>query len=66
MKMDEREFRNELAYDITMLYIREMMARGVISTDEYWVIDTKMKAKYLPLSDGLIAECALLSVQKRA
>ena len=66
MRMTEQEFRNEYLYTSTMAQVRKMLQDGLISEEDYWQINTKMKAKYRPISDGLISENELLCVQKRA
>ena len=66
MKMTEQEFRNEAAYSVTMAQVKKMLKMGLIYKEEYWKINTKMKMKYHPVSDGLISEIDLICVQNRA
>ncbi len=66
MKMTEQEFRNETAYSVTMAQVKRMLETGLITIEEYWKINTKMKSKYHPVSDGLISEIDLICVQNRA
>lgn len=66
MRMTEQEFRNEYLYTSTMAQVRKMLQDGLISEEDYWQINTKMKEKYRPISDGLISENELLCVWKRA
>jgi hypothetical protein len=66
MRMTEQEFRNEYLYTSTMAQVGRMLRDGLISEEDYWQINTKMKAKYRPISDGLISENELLCVRKRA
>ena len=66
MTMTEQEFRNEAIYSVTMSHVKIMLERGLISEDEYWVINTKMKEKYRPISDGLVSEIDLISTESRA
>ena len=56
MKLTKREFRRECLYAVTMLHVKKMLRRDIITGDEYWQINTKFKAKYLPVSDGLVSE----------
>lgn len=64
MRMTEQEFRDECVYSVTMSHVKTMLERGLISEDEYWKINSKMKAKYHPISDGLVSENDLQTVRK--
>ena len=58
MNMTKQEFRNEMLYSVTMGRVKLM--------DEYRMINEKMKAKYHPISDGLVSENTLLCARNRA
>ena len=66
MRMTEREFRNERLYNATMVQVKKLLHVGLITEQDYWQINTKMKAKYRPISDGLISENELICALKRA
>lgn len=66
MMMTEQDFKNEAIYSVTMAHVKTMLERGLISEAEYWTINTKMKEKYRPISDGLVSEIDLISGQSRA
>jgi hypothetical protein len=66
MRMNSEEFRNEYLYNSTMAQVRKLLEDGLISEEHYWQINTKMKAKYRPISDGLISENELICALKRA
>ena len=66
MRMSSEEFRNEYLYNSTMAQVKKLLEEGLISEEYYWQINTKMKAKYLPISDGLISENELICALKRA
>ena len=66
MRMTEQEFRDECIYSVTMSHVKTMLERGLISEEEYWKINAKMKDRYRPISDGLVSENGLLCVQNRA
>ena len=66
MQMTEQEFRNEMIYSVTMWRVKIMLERGLITMNEYRSINEKMKAKYQPISDGLVSENTLLCVRNRA
>jgi len=66
MMMTEQDFKNEVIYSVTMSHVKTMLERGLISEDEYWKINTKMKQKYRPISDGLVSEIDLISGRSRA
>ena len=56
MRMSNQEFRNEYLYSITMGHVGRMLARGLITEEEYQEVNRRMKEKYNPVSDGLISE----------
>ena len=56
MRMTEQEFRDECIYSVTMSHVKTMLVKGLISEDEYWMINAKMKDRYHPVSDGLVSE----------
>jgi hypothetical protein len=60
MSMTEKEFRNEYLYNSTMFQVGRMLEMGMITDVDYCRINTKMKEKYHPVSDGLISETGLL------
>ena len=66
MKLTKREFRNEYAYGVTMGLVKIMLRKRMISFRDYWRTNRKMKAKYKPVTDGLISENDLLCVRNRA
>jgi hypothetical protein len=66
MRMNEQEFRNERLYNATMIQVKKLLQMGLISEQNYWQINTKMKAKYRPISDGLVSEYELLCTGNRA
>ncbi len=66
MRMTKDEFRNEYLYNSTMGWVRKMLGEGLITEEDYWKINTRMKAKYQPISDGLISENELISMKMRA
>lgn len=51
--------QNEITYLITMKLFRKMMKSGLISEEEYAVIDTKMREKYRPKIGTLFTEKSL-------
>ena len=40
--------QNEIMYQVTMSLFRQMLRDGLLTKEEYSVIDTKMKEKYKP------------------
>lgn len=57
--MDNKNFENETLYQITMSLFRQMLKQGIISIDEYNVINTKMTEKYHPVFGTLFSEIPL-------
>lgn len=66
MRMTEQEFRNEYLYNSTMVQVGKMLDMGMITEEDYCRINTKMKAKYLPVSGGLVSETWRINRAKRA
>ncbi|MBE5775815.1 MAG: hypothetical protein E7337_18160 [Clostridiales bacterium] len=64
--MTQEQFRNEYLYNSTMIQVRRMLEQGMITEADYCRIDTKMRGKYLPLSDGLLSESWRKVQPKRA
>jgi hypothetical protein len=60
MRLSEDEFRRERIYTSTMVQVKKLLKLHLIDTEEYWRINTRMKEKYHPVSDGLISETGLL------
>jgi len=64
--MTQEQFRSEYLYNSTMIQVRKMLEQGMITEVDYCWIDTKMRGKYLPLSDGLLSESWRKVQPKRA
>ena len=54
--------QNELMYQVTMSIFRNMVKNGLLTKEEYSVIDTKMQEKYQPKFGTLFVD---LSENKR-
>lgn len=54
--MTKKNFDNEKKYQITMKLARNMMKQGLITADEYTVIDTIFTEKYKPILGTLFSE----------
>ena len=63
--VDNEQFEREKLYQATMNMFRAMLAKGIITEEQYNVIDTNMLQKYRPLLGGLFSEnaCYLSSVE---
>ena len=48
--------QNDFKYHVTMSLVREMVEKGLLTADEYAVIDTKMREKYRPKIGTLFIE----------
>lgn len=55
--------QNELTYLVTMKLFQKMLESGLITAEEYAVIDTKMRAKYSPKIGTLFCEKSLTDTQ---
>lgn len=61
MKLSEQEMRNEYLYYGTISHLKQMLMQGLIDVKTYCHFNTKLKEKYLPVSDGLISEAGLIT-----
>ena len=58
--MSKEQFRRELVYQATMHLLRKMMGQGLLSADEYAMLDTKLSQKYQPFFGTLFSDADLL------
>lgn len=54
--MSKEQMHNEKLYQATMSMVRQMLANGLISEEEYRQIDTIFLEKYRPVFGTLSAE----------
>ena len=66
MKMTADEFDRELRYQAVMIFVRKMLDQGLITEEEYYQIDTKNRAKFLPITSDLLSGRNLLYASGRA
>ncbi len=50
------EIKNEIAYQITMNYLKDMYEKNLISNEEYNKLFDEFKEKYKPKISGLFFE----------
>ena len=55
MAMNEDQFEREKLYQATMNMFRSMLKKGLITEEQYTLIDTTMLQKYQPLLGTLFA-----------
>ena len=55
MAVNEDQFEREKLYQATMNMFRSMLKKGLITEEQYAIIDTKMLQKYQPLLGTLFA-----------
>ena len=55
MAMNEDQFEREKLYQATMNMFRSMLKKGLITEEQYTIIDTKMLQKSQPLLGTLFA-----------
>lgn len=58
MAMNEDQFEREKLYQAIMNMFQGMLKAGVITEEQYAIIDTKMLEKYRPLLGTLFSENA--------
>ena len=57
--MNEEMFNAEKLYRATMAIAKSMLTKGLITSDEYNIIDTKMLDKYRPIFGTLLSQTCL-------
>lgn len=57
--MTDNQFNREMKYQASMNLFHSMLDNGLLTKEQYDVIDTKMKAKYKPLLATLFATDSL-------
>lgn len=65
MRLSDQQLHNEHIYVSTMTQVEKLLRMGLISEAKYWQINTRMKEKYHPISDGLLTENELLFTTSR-
>ena len=55
MPLNDDQFEREKLYQATMSMFRSMLKSGLITKEQYAIIDTKMLQKYQPLLGTLFA-----------
>lgn len=59
--MTEEQFDREKRYQASMSMFRTMLKNGLITEEQYAIIDTKMLGKYRPLLGKLFSESTCYS-----
>ena len=47
--MKKEQFHKEMLYHASLSPFKAMLENGIISGDDFWVIDTIMRVKYSPI-----------------
>ncbi|MDJ0304687.1 SHOCT domain-containing protein [Dehalobacter sp.] len=58
--MSEEQFEAEKDYQISIHLAKTLRQKGLLSDEEYAIIDTKLQEKYRPLFGTLLSENDLL------
>ena len=58
--MSKEQMKQEKLYQITMSIAKKMLDDGLITKEEYTIIDTKMQEKYQPTLGTLFADIDLI------
>lgn len=56
--------QNDFKYHVTMSLVRKMVKQGLLTADEYDVIDTKMREKYRPKIGTIFVKIPLTEPKK--
>ena len=57
--MSEEMFNAEKLYQTTMAIAKSMFEKGIITAEEYTIIDTTMLEKYRPVFGRLLSQTSL-------
>ncbi len=66
MQMTVEEFDREFRYQTVTYFVRQMLEEGLISEDEFRLIDGRFREKYQPVTGALLSGKFLLCVPNRA
>ena len=58
--MSEEQFETEKDYQVSLHLAKTLLQRGLLTEEEYAIIDTKLQEKYRPLFGTLLSENCLL------
>ena len=58
--MSQEEGKREIIFQMTMSYARQLVAKGLLSEEEYREFDTKMQQEWQPKIGGLFSNINLL------
>lgn len=58
--MNKEEMKQTALYEVSMNVFRNWLEKGLITEEEYAIIDTKMREKYRPYFGSLFSDPSLL------
>ena len=58
--MTKEQFEREKSYQLTMYIARKMLKKGIITENEYCIIDTNSKQKYQPVFGDIFSDNTLI------
>ena len=58
--MTKEQFEAEKAYQVSIHLAKTLRQKGLLTDEEYAIIDTKLQEKYRPLFGTLLSENCLL------
>ena len=58
--MSEEQFEAEKDYQASLHLAKTLLQRGLLTEEEYAIIDTKLREQYQPLFGTLLSENSLL------
>ena len=58
--MTKEQFEREKSYQLTMYIARKMLKNGIITDNEYCIIDTNSKQKYQPVFGDIFSDNTLI------
>ena len=61
--MTKEQFEREKSYQLTMYIARKMLKNGIITDNEYCIIDTNSKQKYQPVFGDIFSQNSLIKLE---
>lgn len=58
--MEKNEYKIEATYQMSMVIFKKWLREGLLTKEEFTIIDTKMKNQYTPKIGSLFSDPSLL------
>lgn len=61
--MTKEQFEREKSYQLTMYIAKKLLKNGIITENEYRIIDTNCKQKYQPVFGDIFSQNSLIKLE---